>query len=198
MKTKNLLFAIASIALLNSCSIEKRHYRSGYYFNNTEKNKSEIRDEIVKQSEPTKSVIENKIVINEPEDLEDANLFASINEAEPLYIEKPQPLNYSQVKNHKEQNESFKAELKNGYKKIKSDNDKRMSGMAVAGFIVSLLGLFLFGILMGLIGIIFSAIGLAKINKNQDKFKGKGLAVAGLIIGIIDILVWIVIIALVI
>ena len=36
--------------------------------------------------------------------------------------------------------------------------------------------------------IIFSAIGLSKIKNQADIYKGKGLAIAGLIIGIADIL----------
>lgn len=59
------------------------------------------------------------------------------------------------------------------------------NSLAISGFVVSLVSLFinLAGI-VGLIGTIFSAIGLAQSKK---KGKGKGLAIAGLIIGIISI-----------
>jgi hypothetical protein len=59
----------------------------------------------------------------------------------------------------------------------------------VAGFVLGLVGLLIFGLLFGLLAIIFSAIGLGKINKDPSRWRGKGLAVAGLVIGIIDILV---------
>jgi hypothetical protein len=67
--------------------------------------------------------------------------------------------------------------------------DVRVNGMAVAGFVLGLVGLLIFGLLFGLLAIIFSAIGLGKINKDPSRWRGKGLAVAGLVIGIIDILV---------
>ena len=62
---------------------------------------------------------------------------------------------------------------------------KKVNGLAVAGFVVSLVGLFCFGWLCGILSIVFSAVALKQIPaKNQG---GKGLAVAGLVIGIIDI-----------
>jgi hypothetical protein len=41
------------------------------------------------------------------------------------------------------------------------------------------------GTLFGISGIVFGAISLGKIKKNPDKYKGKGLATAGLVTGII-------------
>ena len=62
---------------------------------------------------------------------------------------------------------------------------KKVNGLAVAGFIISLVGMFCFGIVCGILSVIFCAIALKQIPaKNQG---GKGLAVAGLIIGILDL-----------
>lgn len=66
----------------------------------------------------------------------------------------------------------------------------RTNGMATAGFVCSLIGLLLFGFVLGILGVIFSASGIKKINQQPDVFKGKGLATAGLVIGIIDIVGW--------
>ena len=66
----------------------------------------------------------------------------------------------------------------------------KTNGMATAGFICSLIGLLLFGFVLGILGIIFSASGMSKIKQQPDVFKGKGLATAGLVIGIIDIVGW--------
>ena len=52
--------------------------------------------------------------------------------------------------------------------------------MSVAGFVLSLVGVLVLPIVTGPLGIIFSSIGL----KSKKK---KGLAIAGLIIGIIDV-----------
>ncbi len=58
------------------------------------------------------------------------------------------------------------------------------NGMAIAGFVCS----FFFPLL----GIIFSAIGLSRANKSVSK-KGKGLAIAGLIISIVMVvIVWLI------
>ncbi len=59
------------------------------------------------------------------------------------------------------------------------------NSLAVAGFVVSIVSLFinLAGI-VGLVATILSAIGLSKV---KETGKGKGLAIAGLIIGIIGI-----------
>lgn len=61
------------------------------------------------------------------------------------------------------------------------------NSLAVAGFVVSLCSLLInFAGIVGLVGTILSAIGLAQV---KTKGKGKGMAIAGLIIGIISI-VW--------
>ena len=61
------------------------------------------------------------------------------------------------------------------------------NGMAIAGFVTAL-------ICCSPLGIIFSAIGLSQINQNPNQ-QGKGLAIAGLIIGLstfaIGITIWI-------
>lgn len=66
---------------------------------------------------------------------------------------------------------------------------QKTNGAAVAGFVLSIVGLFLtlWGIIP-IIGIVLSAIALKTIGQTGEK--GKGLAIAGLVIGIID-LVWV-------
>jgi hypothetical protein len=71
------------------------------------------------------------------------------------------------------------------------------NGLGVAGFVTGLVGLVLcwvpwFGMLLGLVGIVLSGIGIA-----QGKKKGAsiGLAIAGLVCGILAVLVWIVLLA---
>ncbi|MFA5781374.1 MAG: DUF4190 domain-containing protein, partial [Bacteroidales bacterium] len=93
---------------------------------------------------------------------------------------------------------TLKSEFKKGAKMIASySDDPKTNGSALTGFILSLVGLFLFGFILGVLAIIFSAIGLGKIKKDSSKWKGKGLAIAGLIIGIIDIIGWLILIALI-
>ncbi len=67
------------------------------------------------------------------------------------------------------------------------ENQTKTNGLAVAGFVVSLVSLIinLWGI-VGLVGTILSAVGLSQINSKGEK--GKGMAIAGLVIGIISII----------
>jgi len=71
----------------------------------------------------------------------------------------------------------------------------KTEGLGVTGFVSSLVGLFVAGIPLGLIGVIFGGISLSKIKKNPNKFKGKGLAIASIIIGIIAIVGAIIVLA---
>jgi hypothetical protein len=71
------------------------------------------------------------------------------------------------------------------------------NGIGVGGFVCGLVGLVLcwvpwFGMLLGLVGVVLSGIGIS-----QGKKKGAsiGLSIAGLVCGILAVLVWIVLLA---
>ena len=69
-----------------------------------------------------------------------------------------------------------------------SNNPEQASNnnLALAGFIVALVSLFInFGGIVGLVATILSAVGLSKVKTTG---KGKGFAIAGLVIGIISII----------
>ncbi len=71
--------------------------------------------------------------------------------------------------------------------------EKQLSnGMATAGFVLALITVFLgwipvLGWILWVLGLIFSSVGLAKAKKVEGK--GKGLAIAGLVISLIGIVV---------
>ena len=65
---------------------------------------------------------------------------------------------------------------------------QKWNGLAITGFIMS----FFCG---GILGVIFSAIALAQINKQPTLYKGKGLAIAGLVIGVCLMALWIILLA---
>jgi hypothetical protein len=65
------------------------------------------------------------------------------------------------------------------------------NGLAVAGMVLGILALVLFffwplAILLGLLGIIFGALGISKAGKIGGK--GKGMAIAGLVCGVLGML----------
>ena len=57
----------------------------------------------------------------------------------------------------------------------------RNSGMAIAGFVLSFF--------CGLLGLIFSIIGYSECKKGQGQIAGEGLALAGIIISIVNMLI---------
>lgn len=80
-------------------------------------------------------------------------------------------------------------QLKNDIPEKKSDikdGEAQTDGMAIASFVLSIAGLFIAGLILGTLGIIFGAIGIGRTS--GGKKKGQGLAIAGLVIGILDVL----------
>lgn len=73
--------------------------------------------------------------------------------------------------------------------------EPKTSGMAIASFVLSLCGFFCAGMILGTLAVIFGGVALAKIN-SDPQLGGKGLAIAGLVIGIIDLAGWIALLAL--
>lgn len=64
----------------------------------------------------------------------------------------------------------------------------QVEGLGLAGFISSLTGLFVFGIPLGFLAVIFGSVSMGKHRRNPGKFKGRGLAMAAVIIGLVDII----------
>lgn len=67
---------------------------------------------------------------------------------------------------------------------------QRTSGMAIASLVTGIAGFVFFGFL-GFLAIIFGAIGLNQTSKDPT-LKGRGMAVAGLVLGIIGGIGWII------
>jgi hypothetical protein len=64
------------------------------------------------------------------------------------------------------------------------------SGMAVAGLICSILGLFCCGPIFSTLGLVFSALGLSQINREPSKYSGKGAAIAGLVLALVGYVIF--------
>lgn len=62
------------------------------------------------------------------------------------------------------------------------------NGMAIAGFVCALVGIFVFQFILGPLGLIFGAIGWSGANRGAPH---RGLAIASVIIGTIDIILFI-------
>ncbi len=83
------------------------------------------------------------------------------------------------------------------YKNNNSDSRRRrVEGLGLAGFIITLVNLPLwwlvsqiFGIVAGVLGIIFGSIGIHRCRKNPDTKWGMGFAVTSLVVGLVMVLV---------
>lgn len=61
---------------------------------------------------------------------------------------------------------------------------------AVASLVLGIVGLFCFGIVLGILAIIYSGKARKAIAANPGVYTGGGMATAGLILGIIDVVGW--------
>jgi hypothetical protein len=59
----------------------------------------------------------------------------------------------------------------------------KMEGLGLTGFVAGIVGLFIAGIPLGLIGVIFGGISLSKIKRYPGRYRGRGIAIASIIIG---------------
>jgi len=60
--------------------------------------------------------------------------------------------------------------------------------VSVGGFVCGIIGFILSGIIFGPIALVLGIVGLRKVKKQPNKYKGKGFAIASLILGIVDII----------
>jgi hypothetical protein len=212
MKTakKFFVFGVLVSMFLSSCTMQKCVYSKGYYvdwFGKSGNDKKEIdkdennvtRDVAVKQeASESESNISSCTEANSQSN--NTELSANLNEELLVLDEKK---NLFKRTNDEIQKDAlaatFKSEFKQGASMIVNapDDSQKTNGMAIAGFVCSLVGLFLFGIVLGLLGIIFGAIGLGKISKDSSRWKGKGMAIAALIVGVVDVVVAIILLALI-
>lgn len=65
---------------------------------------------------------------------------------------------------------------------------RKTEGLGLTGFITSLAGLFVAGIVLGIVSIVFGAISLGRIKREPGRYKGKGFAIAAILIGLVDII----------
>lgn len=89
------------------------------------------------------------------------------------------PLVKKEIKKNKK---DFRTTIKNLIQR------ERFSGLAIAGFILGLLGLIIFGIPFGIAAFTMGLISFIMIMNSLGQLKGKGFAIAAFILGIVDII----------
>ena len=71
--------------------------------------------------------------------------------------------------------------------KIEQNTQNPFSGKAITGVVVSLVGMLFAGIPCGIIGIIFSSLAMSDIKRKN--YRGKGFAIAGLVVSIVGLVI---------
>jgi hypothetical protein len=94
-------------------------------------------------------------------------------------------------KEQREMIKPFKKELKSAIRSygqtMSGQEAKPAMGFAVASIICGIVGLFIAGYILGLLAIIFGGVALRRI-RNNPGMPGRGLAYAGIILGLIDVI----------
>jgi hypothetical protein len=67
----------------------------------------------------------------------------------------------------------------------------RSNGLAIAGLVCGIVGLFIANIILGPLAIVFGGIGLSRANRGAPH---RGMSIAAIILGIVAIGVWVVVI----
>ena len=69
------------------------------------------------------------------------------------------------------------------------------NGKATASLVLGIVGLVLFGVVLGVLAIIFSGLAKGEIARSPGTYSNSGAATAGLVLGIVDIVAGVLILA---
>lgn len=194
MKQLNLLLSIAVLTIfIASCSMGRYSHLSKVKV----KNESDKMGKVAKKSENASNSDEDNIEsLNQPENAyadNNASPGLSLNQESKPSINQSNANAESPKKESIENSKSFKENLKDKAKfltsnsKSKANEDLKVDAFALVGFISGVVGLLIFPFFLGTVAVVFSAIGLSRISKGKSR--GKGFAIAGLVLGIISV-VW--------
>jgi hypothetical protein len=196
-----LILALIVVVIISpSCSMEKRHYRSGYNIEWKKRNSELLSNE----KKEIKGVKEPQVKNNEIKPIEPKEFSASSNED--IILPKGKSNNEIINSDGKERGQKQEAlNPKNNFRKgfneamktfIPLVDGPKSQGMAVASLVMGILALLTYygAFLFGLLALIFGLIALKRIRTSPDKFEGKGMAKAGIIMGIIAMVVIIILI----
>lgn len=210
MKRFVCLMILSTTLIFFSCStskrvvgkgiIQKRKYLKGFYLDiyNQKETKTQMtynqklnRFSINNQTTNEQTYINDNDIENNysvDEEVADYKLICSANNKSEWLIKK-------QLITTKRIEDQNKINLLKNKTKIKNPKDEPKNNPKVIwGWGLSIVGFFIAGLILGIISIILCSIGLKEIKQNPDKWTGKNYAIAGIIMGIIDIIGWIIII----
>jgi hypothetical protein len=207
---KNIYVILAVIIVFaQSCSIQKRQHMPGYHIEwNTNESHSEVQRE--KKPEQALDIAEHDVAIEaeavaQPlqQEVQASNTDAQVASLRNL---EEAPVNGNNtVKNDSEkrtkQRLTFPSVIHSPAKMlfggINPEDRPRTDGLSIAAMVCGILCFAspYIGIILAILAIIFGGIGIRRTNSNPE-LKGRGMAIAGLVLGIVGLLFVLLVVAL--
>ena len=108
------------------------------------------------------------------------------------------PIDLEDKREQRKTNSEFKKEFKKSLKVAQNDSQqsavKPAMPLAIASLVLGITSFIIFAIPAGTLAIVFGAIALSRIKKNPDLL-GRGMAIAGLVCGIVGMGLWLILLA---
>ena len=206
--TQYLLLGTWVSMIFSSCTVEKRLHSSGYFIDwHVDKKKRNESGALHKvYAEKTTNRLRDKVETTVSASLMKSNLLVTADKTTPeieltnsnelvnkkiLFVEEL-PKSYEK----KSATIQLVIDIKQGFKDLRKlpspSNEavhrKRTEGFAIAGFVAGVVGWFMtpeVALLMVVLAIVFGFISLSNIHNNPGEYKGKGLAIAALVLGLV-------------
>ena len=212
-KLKSFYLFSFVVLLISSCTIQKRLHQPGFHVEWTKLNKKGKKDVSLKEVNEVAENQEGKIPKTEEataelkEEVKSEDIFSTQSEPRERKLESSEILtttvdnentlastsddmaHIAKQDHSRFYKSTYKEEFKAGASRVATELGPKTDSMAIAGFVLSLVGLLIFAIIFGFLAIVFSGIGMANISKSSVPVRGIGLAIAGLIIGMLDLVV---------
>jgi hypothetical protein len=208
---KNIYFLVAALVLIfQSCTIQKRQHLPGYHIEwNTTDSHSEVQrektlgqsleieqHEVALAAEEVATPVGQEVLVNNsdaelasPSDLDSDATTVNGNEAAKFHSEKrtKQRLTFPSI---------IHAPAKMLFGGVNPDDKPRTDGMSIAAMVCGIVGVLLpgSGIILSILAIIFGGVGMGRTSRNPE-LKGKGMAITGLVLGIVGLLVTVLVLA---
>lgn len=188
-KFKYTILIIAIVIATNSCNTPHSLYKQGFRM-------AKVHNEFYKTSNSKINIgeIEKKVnpINDELLNLDEDIISSTVNIKQPISEDlKKGKGNFVLYK----KTNPIKPLIQKQLSKLKTVNEdgsaKKIDGFAIAGFCTAIVGLFLLSVVFGPVGLILSGVGFAR--NLAGKSKGLGFSIAGIALGILDVVVWILI-----
>jgi hypothetical protein len=204
---KNIYFLVAAFVLIfQSCTIQKRQHLPGYHIEwKTNDAYSELQNLKSEDNEVIPDIV-NTAVVEEiaPTQVVSAEKIQDDAIASAVVVNSNQETTTrSQIKQQdpgKVRRLTFPSIIHSPAKMLfgglHPEDKPRTDGMSIAAMVCGIVGVLIpgTGIILSILAIIFGAIGMGRTSRNTE-LKGKGMAITGLVLGILGLLVTVLVLA---